>query len=85
MIACILDPRNKRDCVHYYFEQMYCDDAQNEVDKVRNLFKEILGEYQKLIVQNKVDGSRIMLKVLVRGRHLMVVKMMNLLDQREEK
>lgn len=51
-VATILDPRNK-DCVDYYFRRIYMDDeAEVELNKIRNIVYELLVEYQ-----NKGEGQ----------------------------
>lgn len=60
VVSCILDPRNKMDCVHYYFEKIYGDAAENEVESVTILLKEILDEYQNARVQ--ISDSTVILQ-----------------------
>ncbi|KAK9706312.1 hypothetical protein RND81_07G116000 [Saponaria officinalis] len=46
-IAAILDPRNKMDCVEFYFGKLYGDECDKEVEKVRSLLDELVVEYQQ--------------------------------------
>ncbi|KAK9698358.1 hypothetical protein RND81_08G098800 [Saponaria officinalis] len=46
-IAAIFYPRNKMDCVEYYFKRLYGDDCDIEVEKVRNLLDNLEVVRQK--------------------------------------
>ncbi|XP_074283042.1 zinc finger BED domain-containing protein RICESLEEPER 2-like [Silene latifolia] len=52
-IASILDPRNKMDCVQYYFDIIYGSRCDREVEKVRGLLDDLVVEYQE-----KGEGSK---------------------------
>lgn len=46
-IATILDPRNKMDCVEYYFRRLYEDGAEFELRNVRRNLDNLVVEYQR--------------------------------------
>ncbi|CAO2832611.1 unnamed protein product [Amaranthus hypochondriacus] len=48
-IATILDPRNKMDCVEFYFRKFYEDDADRQLSKVRKCLDDLVVEYQSKI------------------------------------
>ncbi|KAK4345246.1 hypothetical protein RND71_035422 [Anisodus tanguticus] len=52
-VASIFDPRNKMDCVEYYFKRLYKDDTDNEVAKVRKNLDKLVVEYQMRSEGNK--------------------------------
>lgn len=45
-IALILDPRNKMDCVDFYFNEIYKDGASREIERVSSLLYGLLMEYR---------------------------------------
>lgn len=51
-VATILDPRNKLDCVDYYFKRLYGDEAEQEVEKVRLSLDTLVAEYQRIDLRN---------------------------------
>uniref|UniRef100_A0A803MZP9 BED-type domain-containing protein n=1 Tax=Chenopodium quinoa TaxID=63459 RepID=A0A803MZP9_CHEQI len=64
-IAAILDPRNKLECVEFYFNDIYYDKAGDEIDRVKNLLYDLLYEYQEKEARsmetsnlNNVNGKR---------------------------
>ncbi|KMT12423.1 hypothetical protein BVRB_5g103550 [Beta vulgaris subsp. vulgaris] len=46
-VATILDPRNKMDCVEYYFGEIYDGEADLEIARVRKILDKLVVEYQK--------------------------------------
>ena len=46
-VATILDPRNKMDCVEFYFKKIYNDGAQLEIARIRKILDNLVVEYQK--------------------------------------
>ncbi|KAK9683107.1 hypothetical protein RND81_10G117100 [Saponaria officinalis] len=46
-IAAILDKRNKLECVEFYFNENYGDDASFEIEKIKNLLYDLMVEYQE--------------------------------------
>lgn len=44
-VTAILDPRNKLECVEFYFNEIYGDEAHVEMDKIRSLLYDLLQEY----------------------------------------
>lgn len=44
-IASILDPRNKMDCVDFYFNEIYKGEASREIERVSSLLYDLLVEY----------------------------------------
>ncbi|XP_074315151.1 zinc finger BED domain-containing protein RICESLEEPER 2-like [Silene latifolia] len=52
-IAAILDPRDKMDCVRYYFNKLYAEKSEEELDKVRKLLDDLVLEYQR-----RSEGSK---------------------------
>jgi len=51
-IASILDPRNKLDCVYFYFKELYKCEASREIQRVTSLLYDLLVEY----VDRKVEA-----------------------------
>ena len=45
-VAVVLDPRYKMSVLEYYFEKLYGDKAEDEVDRVRHICYDLLQEYQ---------------------------------------
>lgn len=45
-IATILDPRNKMDCVDFYFNLIYGEYAESEIQRIKNLLVDLLMEYK---------------------------------------
>ena len=43
--ATILDPRYKIELLEYYFPIIYGDEADNEIQKVRDIFYEMIRDY----------------------------------------
>ncbi|KAK9671354.1 hypothetical protein RND81_12G024200 [Saponaria officinalis] len=46
-IAAILDPRNKLECVEFYFSEIYGDEASFEIERIKNLLYDLMVEYQE--------------------------------------
>jgi len=46
-IAAVLDPRDKMECVEWYFEKIYGFESFIEIDKVKGLMFELLEEYRE--------------------------------------
>lgn len=46
-ISAILDPRNKLECVEFYFNDIYGDNADYEIERVKNSLYDLLYEYQE--------------------------------------
>ncbi|KAK9733080.1 hypothetical protein RND81_04G042100 [Saponaria officinalis] len=46
-ITAILDPRNKLECVEFYFNEIYGDDASFEIERIKNLLYDLMVEYQE--------------------------------------
>lgn len=44
-ITLILDPRNKMDCVDFYFNEIYKGEASREIERVSSLLYDLLVEY----------------------------------------
>jgi len=44
-IASILDLRNKMDCVDFYFNEIYEDEACREIERVASLLYDLLVQY----------------------------------------
>ncbi|KAL9232140.1 hypothetical protein vseg_007280 [Gypsophila vaccaria] len=55
VIATILDPRNKLDCVKYYFGRLYSVDGEIEVKSVRQLLDDLVVKYQQKNEGNNYD------------------------------
>lgn len=66
--ASILDPRNKTDCIDYYFGRIYNEGAELELERIRGILGDVLAEYQKTSVERDehqhVGSSKLNLKVL---------------------
>ena len=45
-VTIVLDPRYKMSVLEFYFEKLYGDKAENEVDRVRQICYDLLQEYQ---------------------------------------
>lgn len=54
-VAAVLDPRDKMGCVEYYFNEIYGDLAEMEIDRVRSLLYDLLAEYQDKDETNQGD------------------------------
>jgi len=52
-IASILDPRNKLDCVDFYFKEIYESDASRKIQRITYLLYDLLVEY----VDRKIEVS----------------------------
>ena len=50
-IASMLDPRNKLDCVDFYFKEIYKSEASREIQRITSLLYDLLVEY----VDRKVE------------------------------
>jgi len=46
-VATILDPRNKMDCVDYYFRRIYNAGADDELERVKRMPDDLVFEYQR--------------------------------------
>ena len=44
-VATTLDPRYKIELLEYYFPIIYGDEADNEIQKVRDIFYEMIRDY----------------------------------------
>ena len=44
-ISSMLDPRNKLDCVDFYFREIYKGEAPREIEKITSLLYDLLVEY----------------------------------------
>ena len=44
-IASMLDPRNKLDCVDFYFREIYKGEAPKEIEKITSFLYDLLVEY----------------------------------------
>lgn len=56
-IATILDPRNKMDCVEFYFGKIYGDEADFEIARIRKILDNLVVEYQKNSCEMKDQDS----------------------------
>ena len=46
VIATILDPRNKMDCIDYYLKKINNEGVELELERIRGLLDHLLMEYQ---------------------------------------
>ncbi|CAO2821052.1 unnamed protein product [Amaranthus hypochondriacus] len=46
-VASILDPRNKMDCIKFYFDLFYDDEAEVQIERIRTLLDMLVDEYQE--------------------------------------
>lgn len=46
-VASILDPRNKMDCIKFYFDLFYDDEAEVQIERIRKLLDMLVDEYQE--------------------------------------
>ncbi|KNA10033.1 hypothetical protein SOVF_148100 [Spinacia oleracea] len=56
-VAAILDPRNKLECVEYYFCEIFGDEASVEVERVKTLLYDLLHEYHEKSDKEDVGSS----------------------------
>lgn len=56
-VGAILDSRNKVECVEFYFNEIYGDEAENEIERVKNILHDLLYEYQDKAYYNEIYPS----------------------------
>ncbi|WOK97786.1 zinc finger BED domain-containing protein RICESLEEPER 2-like [Canna indica] len=54
IVKTILDPRYKMLLLKYFFAQIYGDDAEYEIEKVKNMCQDLVNEYEN---QSKERGA----------------------------
>ena len=46
-VVSILDPRNKMDCIKFYFDLFYDGEAEVQIERIRKLLDMLVNEYQE--------------------------------------
>jgi len=58
-IASILDPRNKLDCVDFYFKEIYKVEASREIQRITSLLYDLLVEYVDKRIETPIGEDQI--------------------------
>ena len=56
-VAAILDPRYKMKLLEFYYPNIYSDNFDSEIEKIKNLCYDLLDEYEDLD-ESPIDNER---------------------------
>lgn len=57
-VATILDPRYKTSLLEYYFESIYGSNAENEIERIVKICRDLLKEYEMKMVKEDEMGTK---------------------------